>query len=91
MADACTRFINCGDPPLSFLQLLAACVVNTGDTFNRVNVEMNLFEQGEATPVLNCETAAVDPEAMLATTFIIDTAGNLAWAINIVFCDPGPE
>jgi hypothetical protein len=71
------------------MQLLAACIVNDGQ-FNRVNVELNLFELGEVTPVMPCGDVSADPEAMLASTFIVDLNGNLAWALNLTMCEEGP-
>jgi len=67
----------CGEIPLTFIQLLARCIVEYGG-HNKINAVFDGAECTEITPLLDCNTTQIESERLLVNNlFAVDDCGRL--------------
>jgi hypothetical protein len=71
-----TDYGECGEIPLTFLQLLARSIYQSSDTF-RINAVFDGAECTEITSLLTCTTNQIESERLLVNNvFAVDDCGN---------------
>lgn len=83
MADYTTE---CGSVPLSFIQMLASCIVGYHDIQGVMHYRINGLETEDGCTTLEdfleCDTSHIDPERQIVeNTFALDDCSRLAWKI----------
>jgi hypothetical protein len=76
----------CGSDNLSFLQMLASCIVGYHDIAGVLHYRINGLQYSdncsELSDFLECDTSHVDPERQLVeNTFALDDCSRLAWKV----------
>lgn len=72
-----TDYGECGEMPLSFLQMLARCIVELNDHY-RINAVFDGDECTEITSLLDCATNQLESERLLVNNlFAVDDCGRL--------------
>jgi hypothetical protein len=76
----------CGSLPLSFIQMLASCIVGYHDIAGIMHYRINGLEVSddcsELNDFLDCDVSHIDPERQLVeNTFALDNCSRLAWKV----------
>lgn len=76
----------CGSVPLSFIQMLASCIVGYHDLAGVLHYRINTLQTADGCTTIenfhDCDTSHVEPERNLVeNTFILDDCNYLAWKI----------
>jgi hypothetical protein len=76
----------CGSVPLSFIQMLASCIVGYHDLAGVLHYRINGLEYADActelSDFLDCDVSHIDPERQIVeNTFALDDCSRLAWKL----------
>jgi hypothetical protein len=78
--------MSCEGTRLNFWQILASALVKDSTTDEIIGINVQLIENNNCVPALDCNNNTVDPEAMVVQhAFSVDDCGNIA--LKIVQCD----
>lgn len=76
----------CGSLPLSFMQMLASCIVGYHDIQGVMHYRINGLQYADncsaLTDFLDCDVSHIDPERQIVeNTFAVDDCDRLAWKV----------